>query len=440
MPSFRLTLYVLLSLACSIWGFVLVFDKQQKFEVYLFVFGVTFMSLVLLKAYWDAWCDIKEFSLKAHKGDPSAMYHLALALRETNLMGAMDWAEKGAAKGHTASTFLAGYLRYGMGLRDDETFDYFRRAAERGDESAMRALADCYKLGHCVLPNDRLSFHWRLRSAADADAFFDSSNVPEFVREDRKAPPGNVCSQYAVGISYLRGEGCEKNEVEGYAWLLLAATGGHPDALRRVRELDKRKAYKLRSLMHDRCQQIRDAIERGAFLEPDFVPPAIIPPSSCFDPINSNESVVVGGREVISQPVSAWKAFFSVLLTGNLIVAAIFIAGRLSPGLAIRPELTGSLFGGYLAAALVAAFYGRKISPFLSFTLMLGVSIAASAALALWGMPAVLGSVIGTSLACAPFFLPVSIILLHWRHFLSDILFYIVIALHALAFIYPKIV
>jgi hypothetical protein len=304
----------------------------------------------------------------------------------------------------------------------------------------MRALADCYKLGHCVLPNDRLSFHWRLRSAADADAFFDSSNVPEFVREDRKAPPGNVCSQYAVGISYLRGEGCEKNEVEGYAWLLLAATGGHADAHRRVRELDKRKAYKLRSLMQDRCQQIRDAIERGAFFEPDFAPPAIIPPSSCFDPINSNESVVVGGREVVSQPVSAWKAFFSVLLTGNLIVAAIFIAGRLSPGLAIRPELTGSLFGGYLAAALVAAFYGRKISPFLSFTLMLGVSIAASAALALWGMPAVLGSVIGTSLACAPFFLPVSIILLHWRHFLSDILFYIVIALHALAFIYPKIV
>ncbi len=439
MPSLRLTFSVLLSLALSIFCIVRLFEKQHDFESYLFVFVVISMTGAFLYAYWDAWCEIRELKFNARKGDPSAMYHLALALRETNLTAASDWAEKGAAKGHIGATFLAGYLRYGMGLRDDETLDYFRRAAERGKEPAMRALADCYKLGHCVLPNDRLSFHWRLKSAADAWAFSASSDAHGYERENRKVPPGNVCSQFAVGMSYLRGEGCEKNEVEGYAWLLLAATGGHADAHRRVRELDRRKAYKLRALMQDRCRQIRNAIENGGVIEPNFVSP-MATPSAVRNPDHRTESVTDASDEVDSEPVSAWRAFFTVILLGNLIVAATFIAGRLSPGSAIRPELTGALFGGYLAAALVAAFYGRKVTPLICFILLGVASVAASAGLALWGMPSLLGAAIGTSLACAPVFLPVSVVLLHWRHVVSDFVFYGMIALHACVFVYSRFI
>ncbi len=437
MPSLRLTLYVLLSLAISVFSIVRLFTKQHDFESYLFVFAVTFAAGFFLYAYWDEWCEIREFKLNARKGDPSAMYHLALALRETNLTGALNWAEKGAAKGHTGATFLAGYLRYGMGLRNDDTFDYFRRAAERGNEAAMRALADCYKLGHCVLPNDRLSFQWRLKSAADTYAFFVSSGVHEFEREERKAPPGNVCSQYAVGMSYLRGEGCEKSEVDGYAWLLLASTGGHAGALKRLRELDERKAYKLRAQMQDRCQQIRNAIENGGVIEPYFVSP-MATPSAIVVPDQRVESVAEAAHDVAPEPVSAWRAFFAVLLTGNLIMAALFIGGRASPGSAIRPELYGALFVGFIAAALFAAFYGRKLSPFLHLFLMGLVSAAASAALTLWGAPSEVAAAIGASLACATIFLPVSLLLIHWRHVVSDFVFYGMIALHALGFIYYK--
>ncbi len=437
MPSLRLTFSVLLSLALSIFCIVRLFEKQHDFESYLFVFVVISMTGAFLYAYWDAWCEIRELKFNARKGDPSAMYHLALALRETNLTAASDWAEKGAAKGHIGATFLAGYLRYGMGLRDDETLDYFRRAAERGKEPAMRALADCYKLGHCVLPNDRLSFHWRLKSAADAWAFSASSDAHGYERENRKVPPGNVCSQFAVGMSYLRGEGCEKNEVEGYAWLLLAATGGHADAHRRVRELDRRKAYKLRALMQDRCRQIRNAIENGGVIEPYFVSP-MATPSAIVVPDQRVESVAEAAHDVAPEPVSAWRAFFAVLLTGNLIMAALFIGGRASPGSAIRPELYGALFVGFIAAALFAAFYGRKLSPFLHLFLMGLVSAAASAALTLWGAPSEVAAAIGASLACATIFLPVSLLLIHWRHVVSDFVFYGMIALHALGFIYYK--
>jgi TPR repeat protein len=437
MPSLRLTFSVLLSLALSIFCIVRLFEKQQDFESYLFVFVVMSMAGAFLYAYWDAWCEIREFRLNARMGDPSAMYHLALALRETNLTAASDWAEKGAAKGHIGATFLAGYLRYGMGLRDDETFDYFRRAAERGKEPAMRALADCYKLGHCVLPNDRLSFHWRLKSAADAWAFSASSDVSEFVREEGRAAPGNVCSQYVVGMSYLRGEGCEKSEVDGYAWLLLAATGGHADARKRVRELDRRKAFKLRAQMQDRCQQIRNAIENGGDIEPDFVSP-MATPSAIVIPDQRVESVADAAHDVAPEPVSAWKAFFAVLLTGNLIMAALFIGGRASSGSAIRPELNGALFGGFIAAALFAAFSGRKLSPFLHLWLLGLVSVATSAALTFWGAPSEVAATIGAALACAAIFVPVSLLLIHWRHVVSDFVFYGMIALHALGFVYYK--
>lgn len=421
-------------LLLSVWGVLLVLENTVSWQFYLFLFGVVVATPVVFKAVWDSWRDIQELRVKARKGDRDAMYWLAQALRETDMNGAIYWAEEGAAHGHRDSNFLAGYLRYGSGFRDQQTFHYFSAAAEKGSEPAMRALADCYKKGHCVLPNDRLSFNWRFKSASSADAYSEFKYESEFLKEERREPPGHVCSQYAVGISYLIGEGCVKDEVKGYAWLLLAARAGHADALKRVRELDRRKAYKLRALMQEKALEIRNSLEYGGVVEPDFVSPTGDGKSvtdSQWEPASASDTHVDSPPE----PASAWRSFFTVFLAGNMLCSVLLFASKGERASVLPQDIYALMYFGFIAAALVAAFYGRKLTPLFHFLLLFAISVGASAGLACWGRPMLLGYAIGASLAGGAIVLPLSIILIHWRHAVADYLFYGLIALHGIGLI-----
>jgi hypothetical protein len=421
-------------LLLSVWGVIVVLEKTQPWQFYLFLFGVVIATPVVLKAVWDSWADIRELRAKASKGDRDSMYWLAEALRETDMDGAMYWAEKGAALGHRDANFLAGYLRYGRGIRDQQTLEYFVAAAEKGSEPAMRALADCYKLGHCVLPSDRLSFEWRFKSASNPDASFDFDNEHEYLKEQRKAPPGFVCSQHAVGVSYLAGEGCEKNEVEGYAWLLLAARAGHADAAKRIRAFDRRKDYKMRTMMQDRAAEIAQSMKMG-----DQLVPVTRQAYPQVGEVTEDEASFVSelfSGSAQSDPVSAWRAFFTVLLAGNLMMAVLISGAKVSGAVPIESNpLFGALYGGIIAAALVAAFYGRKTGPILHFLVLTSTFVAVSAGLAFWGAPAQVGQVMGASLPTGSVVLPLSLLLMHWRHAVADYIFYGLIAFHGIGLI-----
>jgi TPR repeat protein len=427
MPSIRLILTALSLLLLSVWGVLLVLEKTVSWQFYLFLFGVVVVTPIVFKAVWDSWRDIQELRVKARKGDRDAMYWLAHALRETDMNGAMHWAEEGAALGHRDSNFLAGYLRYGSGIRDQQTFDYFLAAAEKDSEPAMRAVADCYKLGHCVLPNDRLSFEWRFKSASNWGADFQSRY---FVEPDKA--PGYVCSRYAVGMSYLRGEGCDKNEIEGYAWLLLAARARHTGAINKVRELDRRKAFKLRAQMQDRSLEITKALEMGVESVPIAATGTTVvseaKPASVRQAVDDSDY-----PEDAPEPVSAWRAFFTVFLSGNLLMAFLLIGAKSSDGSPIRPEVNGALYAGFIVAAVMAALYGRKLHPAFNLLLMAVTSVAASAALAFWGLSSMVGFAIGASLAAGSLVIPGSVILIHWRHPVSTFLFYVLIFIHSIA-------
>ena len=429
MPPIRLMLTALSLLLLSVWGVLLVREKTLAWEFYLFLFGVIVATPIVFKAVWDSWRDIQELRTKASKGDRDSMYWLAKALRETDMDGAIHWAEKGAALGDVDSNFLAGYLRYGRGIRDQQTFDYFLVAAEKGDEPAMRAVADCYKLGHCVLPNDRLSFEWRFKLASNWGAVFQSRYFVEPVKA-----PGYVCSRYAVGMCYLRGEGCEKNEVEGYAWLLLAARARHTGAINKVRELDRRNAFKLRAQMQDRSLEIAKALEKGTELVPIAAAGATVvseaKPASVGQAVDGPDS-----PEDAPEPVSAWRAFFTVFLAGNLLCSVLFVASKGERASVLPQEVYALLYFGFIAAALVAAFYGRKLTPLFHFLLLFAISVGASAVFAYGGQPMLVGYAIGASLAGGAIVLPLSIILMHWRHAVADYLFYGLIALHGIGII-----
>lgn len=434
MPPIRLMLTALSLLLLSVWGVLLVREKTLAWEFYLILFGVIVATPIVFKAVWDSWRDIQELRTKASKGDRDSMYWLAKALRETDMDEAIHWAEQCAALGDVDSNFLAGYLRYGRGIRDQQTFDYFLFAAEKGDEPAMRAVADCYKLGHCVLPNDRLSFEWRFKSASNWSADFQSRNFGALDNADPIKAPGYVCSRYAVGMCYLRGEGCEKNEVEGYAWLLLAARARHTGAIYKVRELDRRKAFKLRAQMQDRSLEIAKALERGTELVPIAAAGATVvseaKPASVGQAVDGPDY-----PEDAPEPVSAWRAFFTVFLAGNLLCSVLFVASKGERASVLPQEVYALLYFGFITAALVAAFYGRKLTPLFHFLLLFAISVGASAAFAYWGRPMLVGYAIGASLAGGAIVLPLSIILMHWRHAVADYLFYGLIALHGIGLI-----
>lgn len=433
MPSIRLMLTALGLLLLSVWGVLHVVEKTVAWQFYLFLFGVVVATPVVLKAVWDSLRDIQELRVKARKGDRDSMYWLAEALRETDMDGAMYWAEKGAALGHPDANFLAGYLRYGRGIRDQQTLDYFSAAAEKGSEPAMRALADCYKLGHCVLPSDRLSFEWRFKSASNLDASFDFDNEHEYLKEQRKAPPGFVCSQHAVGVSYLAGKGCEKNEVEGYAWLLLAARAGHAAAAKRIRAFDRRKDYKMRTMMQDRAAEIAQSMKMG-----DQLVPVTLQVYASVGEVTADEAGFASELFSVSgqtDPVSAWRAFFTVFLAGNLMMAFLRLGREPSGSVMIHPYVFGALLGGFIAAALIAAFYGRKLGPILHFLVLAMTFVVVSAGLAFWGEPTLVGQVITASLPSGAVVLPFSLFLMHWRHAVADYLFYGLIALHGIGLI-----
>ena len=434
MPPIRLMLTALSLLLLSVWGVLLVREKTLAWEFYLILFGVIVATPIVFKAVWDSWRDIQELRNKASKGDRDSMYWLAKALRETDMDEAIHWAEQCAALGDVDSNFLAGYLRYGRGIRDQQTFDYFLFAAEKGDEPAMRAVADCYKLGHCVLPNDRLSFEWRFKSASNWSADFQSRNFGALDNADPIKAPGYVCSRYAVGMCYLRGEGCEKNEVEGYAWLLLAARARHTGAIYKVRELDRRKAFKLRAQMQDRSLEIAKALERGTELVPIAATGATVvseaKPASVGQAVDGPDY-----PEDAPEPVSAWRAFFTVFLSGNLLMAFLLIGAKSSDASPIRPEVNGALYAGFIAAAVMAALYGRKLHPALNLLLLAVTSVAVASTLAFLGAPSMAWSAAGASLATGALVVPGSVILIHWRHSVSTFLFYVLIFIHSIALI-----
>jgi TPR repeat protein len=431
--------YTLVVLGASGLALKLVYDQPTNINYWLYLLAASYGTYSCVHLLWSMWTDIRMNRIKALQGDPKAMYELSLALRQTDTTDALYWAEKAASLGHCKSNFLAGFLRYGFGMHDQLTFDYFSFAAEKGSEPAMRALADCYKLGHCVLPNDRLSFEWRFKSASNWSADFQSRHFGALDSVDPDKAPGYVCSRYAVGMCYLRGEGCEKNEVEGYAWLLLAARARHTGAINKVRELDRRKAFKLRAQMHDRSLEIAKAFDKGTELVPiaatgtttvSEAKPATV--GQAFDGSDSPEDA--------PEPVSAWRAFFTVFLSGNLLMAFLLIGANSSDGSPIRPEVNGALYAGFIAAAVMAALYGRKLHPALNLLLLAVTSVAVASTLAFLGAPSMALSAAGASLATGALVIPGSVILIHWRHPVSTFLFYVLIFIHSIGLVSAMLV
>lgn len=100
------------------------------------------------------------------------------------------------------------YRRYedGKSPRDNAiAVQYFRKAAEKGNDSAAYKLGESYEEGIGVPKNARMAYRW-YRQAADA---------------------GNKWAEYKVGWAFQHGEGVRKNSSEAAKWYQRSASKGN---------------------------------------------------------------------------------------------------------------------------------------------------------------------------------------------------------------------
>jgi TPR repeat protein len=136
----------------------------------------------------------------------------------------------------------------------DEAARLIRLAALGGDRDAQYRLALLHGTGQGVARSDKLALDW-LRKAArqrQADAQYllaavymqgkygverDEKQGVEWLR--RAALNGNLDAAYELGIAYAEGRGVPRDGSESYGWMLLAARGGHAQAMAFVREIQR---------------------------------------------------------------------------------------------------------------------------------------------------------------------------------------------------------
>lgn len=162
----------------------------------------------------------------AEAGHPMAQYKYAEALAEgafpgKNLNDAFPWYQKSAAAGCPQALFQLGVFYYdGTGVRQDKrrAAQFFFHAAKTGFVRAQYNLACLFEEGIVNGKPDReAAFYWFKQAAQN----------------------GDVTAQKRVAECYLNGTGVERSLSQAEKWLLMAAQNGDMDARRLLLEIQR---------------------------------------------------------------------------------------------------------------------------------------------------------------------------------------------------------
>lgn len=167
-----------------------------------------------------------------------------------DLSKALSLYEKAAGLGDAEAQFIAGGMYYtgkGTDINYPKAFNYLASAADQGKSSpeAQFALAEMYLKGE-IVPRNLILARKFFNQAAEGGAK-DAQNELGFmyyvgngVEKDfnksldwfeKAAAQGMVIAQYNVGMMWYLGNSDRGADlVKAYAWLGLAAAGGHPNA------------------------------------------------------------------------------------------------------------------------------------------------------------------------------------------------------------------
>lgn len=192
---------------------------------------------------------IESLKKKAQAGDAKAQ----------NKLGEMYGnVRKSAEAGDAQVQFVFGFMfDKGIGVpeNDVEAVKWYRKAAEQGHVSAQFALGVMYREGVGIPKNDVEAVKW-IRKAAEKE-LAEAQNILGLMYDEgegaiyeenikavtwirKAAEQGLPVAQHNLGMMYYNGEGVEEDEVEAYAWFLLAKARGYKGADRIIETLEER--------------------------------------------------------------------------------------------------------------------------------------------------------------------------------------------------------
>lgn len=179
---------------------------------------------------------------RANAGDTEALREILRSLYDQDSEELFSWTEKALKAAPDDPAFLnymgicyADYV-YGVGHDEQKAVEYYKRAAELGNEKAARNLAVKF-----YGDKDPQAFEWAQKAYELGDEegagliavmYNEGLGVPvdrqEAFRWNLKgAESGDGNAQRAVALNYLYGEGCTANVKEAVDWLRTAAECGN---------------------------------------------------------------------------------------------------------------------------------------------------------------------------------------------------------------------
>lgn len=181
------------------------------------------------------------FPMQADIGEATKWYVRLTIKGETDAVAALQRL----AEGSQPAKALLGLAQFHAAHdQQSEASRYFLKAAEHGEVSAMREVAQRYDEGIGLIKDQETALNWRIK-AADANdptaqieaaiAYHDGVLRPKNLNEWRRrleqaAQQGVPVAQYWLGQAYFKGEGVYSNEQTAIEWTEKAARQGEVNA------------------------------------------------------------------------------------------------------------------------------------------------------------------------------------------------------------------
>ena len=110
-----------------------------------------------------------------------------------------------------------------------EAIKWYRKSAEQGLPNAILKLALCYDQGQYIEEDKAVAAKWFRKLAEMQDVTGQYKVYSKHYPFEKEATHLQSIAQYCLGLSYLNGEGVEKNIEEAKKWIRLAAEKGYED-------------------------------------------------------------------------------------------------------------------------------------------------------------------------------------------------------------------
>ncbi|MBO7598522.1 MAG: SEL1-like repeat protein [Bacteroidales bacterium] len=195
------------------------------------------------------------------------MFQRGLALYELEEYSeAVQWFEKAAIRGHSASQYQLGRCFYkGIGVTQNyqTAVSWWQKSADQGYDKAQYGLGVCYDFGDGVPQNYQKAVEWYQKAVAqdNTDAQYnlgacyyegegvakDYQKAAELYRQ--AADKGLVDAQYQLGFLYENGIGLTTDKLKAVEWYKKAANQGDSLAMESLKRLSN--GYMTASEMFD---------------------------------------------------------------------------------------------------------------------------------------------------------------------------------------------